>query len=52
MAYVVAGMLVLVLAGCGSISSTSTAPAFTREGECQRNGGYWRASMNYCEYQR
>ncbi len=42
----------LLLAGCATLSSPSTAPAFTPEGECKRNWGYWHPSMNYCEYQK
>jgi hypothetical protein len=43
----------LVLAGCASGVDTSPAasPAFTPQAECERNGGWWRESMNFCEYQ-
>ena len=26
------------------------AAAFTPQAECARNGGWWRQSMNFCEY--
>ena len=41
----------LILAGCSAMSSPSASPAFTPEGRCLRDGAYWHASMNYCEYQ-
>jgi hypothetical protein len=42
----------LVLAGCSSaITSGSASPAFTPQAECERNGGWWRAEQNFCEYQ-
>ena len=51
-----------LLAGCAAPSagpSPSASPAFTREpepaftpqGECERNGGVWHRDMGYCEYQ-
>jgi hypothetical protein len=41
-----------LLAGC-SMNATSPAasPAFTPQAECERNGGWWHADMNFCEYQ-
>jgi hypothetical protein len=43
----------LVLGGCASgvDTSPSASPALTRAAECERNGGWWRASMEFCEYQ-
>ena len=40
----------LILAGCSAMSSPSTSLALTPEGRCLREGAYWHASMNYCEY--
>ncbi len=47
----IAGLL--TLAGCASHSGSypSASPAFTPAAECDRNGGWWHADMNYCEYQ-
>jgi hypothetical protein len=43
---------VTLLAGCSTYgASPSAAPAFTPQAECERNGGWWRAQMNFCEYQ-
>jgi len=42
----------MLLAGCStSGTSPSASPAFTPQAECERNGGWWRAEMNFCEYQ-
>jgi hypothetical protein len=43
----------LALGGCASALGTepSASPAFSPQAECERNGGWWRASMNFCEYQ-
>jgi hypothetical protein len=43
----------LAVGGCASFVDTepSASPAFTPQAECERNGGWWRASMNFCEYQ-
>jgi hypothetical protein len=43
----------LVLGGCASGvgSPPSASPAFTPAAECERNGGWWRASMGVCEYE-
>jgi len=43
----------LLLAGCAAAadSSPSASPAFTPRAECERNGGWWRDSMSFCEYQ-
>jgi hypothetical protein len=51
-----------LLAGCagpasGPGPSASPAfrpqpePAFTSQGECERNGGVWFREMGYCDYQ-
>ena len=36
-------LVALVLATC----STGNTP----QAECERNGGWWRAEMNFCEYE-
>jgi hypothetical protein len=43
----------LTVGGCTSAVGTepSASPAFTPQAECERNGGWWRASMGFCEYQ-
>jgi hypothetical protein len=43
----------LTLAGCGSTVQNypAASPPFTPQAECERNGGWWRASMGSCEYQ-
>ena len=42
----------LVLGGCASAADMGSAsPAFTPAAECERNGGWWRASMGFCEYE-
>jgi hypothetical protein len=42
----------LVLAGCSSAATSGSAsPAFTPQAECERTGGWWRAEMNFCEYE-
>jgi hypothetical protein len=43
----------MVLAGGCSTSGRSPAasPAFTPQAECERNGGWWHADKNFCEYQ-
>jgi hypothetical protein len=43
---------VLALGGCASAigDQPATSPAFTPQAECARNGGWWRQSMNFCEY--
>jgi hypothetical protein len=48
-----AGLIaVMLLAGCSTYgTSPSASPAFTPQAECERNGGWWRAEMNFCEYQ-
>jgi hypothetical protein len=39
------------LGGCASaIDGQPASPAFTPQAECARNGGWWRHSMNFCEY--
>jgi hypothetical protein len=41
----------LALGGCGSAIDYPTASsAFTPQAECARNRGWWRQSMNFCEY--
>jgi hypothetical protein len=41
----------LALGGWGSAIDYPTASsAFTPQAECTRNGGWWRQSMNFCEY--
>jgi hypothetical protein len=42
----------LALGGCASAIADHPAasPAFTPQAECERNGGWWRPSMNFCEY--
>jgi hypothetical protein len=42
----------LALGGCASAldSQAAATPAFTPQAECARNGGWWRQSMNFCEY--
>jgi hypothetical protein len=41
----------VALAGCASaIHGQPASPAFTPPAECARNGGWWRQSMNFCEY--
>jgi hypothetical protein len=41
----------LALGGCASaIGDQPASPAFTPQAECARNGGWWRQSMNFCEY--
>ena len=43
---------VMLLAGCSTYgTSPSASPAFTPQAECERNGGWWRTEMNFCEYQ-
>lgn len=29
----------------------AASPAFTPRAECERNGGWWREALNFCEYQ-
>jgi hypothetical protein len=38
--------------GCASVTGDQAAasPAFTPQGQCQRTGGWWHESMNFCEY--
>jgi hypothetical protein len=44
--------LMALCAGCASAEyGPSASPAFTPQGQCEREGGVWHASMNYCEYQ-
>jgi hypothetical protein len=42
----------LALGGCASAidDQPAASPAFTPQAECARNGGWWRQSMNFCEY--
>ena len=41
----------LALSGCAAIGDQPPAsPAFTPQGQCQRTGGWWHESMNFCEY--
>jgi hypothetical protein len=41
----------VALAGFASaIDGQPASPAFTPWAECARNGGWWRQSMNFCEY--
>jgi hypothetical protein len=42
----------LALGGCVSAIDLQApaSPAFTPQAECARNGGWWRQSMNFCEY--
>ena len=42
----------LTLGGCASAVGyqTTASPAFAPQAECARNGGWWRQSMNFCEY--
>jgi hypothetical protein len=44
---------IIALAGCSAATSPAASPAFTREAECERNGGWWHPDPNYafCEYQ-
>lgn len=43
----------LAVGGCASAvyDEPSASPAFTPQAECERNGGWWRSSMGFCEYQ-
>jgi hypothetical protein len=43
----------VLLAGCASAvdDSPAASPAFTPRAECERNGGWWRDSLGFCEYQ-
>ena len=45
--------LLTLFAGCAGpmSSSPSASPAFTPQAECERNGGWWHAGMESCEYQ-
>ena len=41
----------VALGGCASaIDGQPASPAFTPQAECARNGGWWRQSMNFCDY--
>jgi hypothetical protein len=41
----------VALGGCASaIDGRPASPAFTPQAECARNGGWWRQSMNFCDY--
>lgn len=42
----------LALGGCALAigDQPAASPAFTPQAECTRNGGWWRQSMNFCEY--
>jgi len=43
----------LLLGGCASAidDPPAASPAFTPQAECERNGGWWRDSQGFCEYQ-
>jgi hypothetical protein len=44
--------VLLLLAGCAEqMSAGNASPAFSPPAECDRNGGVWRATHNFCEYQ-
>ena len=50
----VAAALALALSSAcstGSGGSASASPALTPQAECERNGGWWHANGNFCEYQ-
>jgi hypothetical protein len=49
----IALVAMLSLAGCATTSDFggSASPAWSDQAVCERNGGWWHASMNYCEYQ-
>ena len=50
----VAAILALAsLSACstGNGGSSSASPAFTPQAECERDGGWWHANGNFCEYQ-
>jgi hypothetical protein len=41
----------VALGGCAAaIDGQPVSPAFTPQAECTRNGGWWRQTMNFCEY--
>ena len=40
------------VAGCASRGDyPSASAAFTPQARCERDGGWWRADRNFCEYQ-
>jgi hypothetical protein len=41
----------VLFAGCSTGGWPAASPAFTPKAECERNGGWWHADMNFCEYQ-
>jgi hypothetical protein len=44
---------VWLLAGCGSNmpATTTPSPMFSEAQQCMRGGGWWRASMGFCDMQ-
>jgi hypothetical protein len=39
-------VLMAVIAGCADMA---TAPVMSAQQECERSGGMWRTSTNFCE---
>jgi hypothetical protein len=41
------------IGGCASsrYDDPAASPSRTTAAECERNGGVWRAALNFCEYQ-
>jgi hypothetical protein len=46
--------VIIAMAGCSSVpgADPSASPASSEAAWCQRNGGWWRPELNYCEYDR
>jgi hypothetical protein len=44
---------VMAISGCtpASHNGSSASPPTSAAAECERNGGVWRAVLNFCEYQ-
>jgi hypothetical protein len=41
----------LALGGCApAFDAQPPSSAFTPQAECERNGGWWRQAMSFCEY--
>jgi hypothetical protein len=49
---VVIGVTALV-SGCASAdyNGSAASPSMRAAADCERNGGVWRAALNFCEYQ-
>ena len=41
------------IGGCASntYDGSAASPSTTAIADCERNGGVWRAALNFCEYQ-